>query len=217
MAERTRPALSIGSRVRRLHRHLQSSGGSGGVGGVGGVGASAVVTTPTPLRGAAEDTYRQYIPEITEHYSGQGFASYAWLQQSEAPPHAPPLSKPLSECKIGLLGTSGVYAAGVNRAYSYKDDSSIRLIPSDTPPSGLHFSHVTENYVVAGRSDPSAIFPLGTLQRLAEAGKVGSVPEHAVSCMGGIYSTRRVAESLVPAAIAAFRAQEVDAVLIVPM
>jgi hypothetical protein len=105
----------------------------------------------------------------------------------------------------------------VDRAYSYKDDASIRLIPSDTAPSQLHFSHLTENYVVAGRSDPSTIFPLGTLQNLVRAGEVGSLGPRAVSCMGGIYSTRRVSEQLVPATIAALREQQLDAVLVVPM
>ena len=102
------------------------------------------------LRDVPAERHEAYIPPITAHYSSQGFAPYAWHLAEEAPPLAAPPPKPLAECRLGVLATSGAYVAGEQRAFSYKDDTSLRRIPSDTPASRLHFSHLTENYLVAG-------------------------------------------------------------------
>ena len=45
-------------------------------------------------------------------------------------------------------------------AYYYKDDTSIRAIPNDTPTARIHFSHITENYLENPRKDPNCIIPL---------------------------------------------------------
>ena len=169
------------------------------------------------LRDVPAERHEAYIPPITKHYSSQGFAPYAWHLAEEAPPLAAPPPKPLAECRLGVLATSGAYVAGAQRAFSYKDDTSLRRIPSDTPASRLHFSHLTENYLVAGRDDSSCLFPLATLRALVGDGVLGSLAPELLSCMGGIYSTRRVREELAPAVVAAFEEQQLDAALLVPM
>ena len=157
----------------------------------------------------------EYMRAITERYKSLGYEPYRWFR-AEDPPAWAPLAKPLSECRIGLLSTSGAYALG-QVAYHYKDDASIRRIPSATADRDLRFSHVTENYLVDARKDPGCVLPLRALGTLAEEGFIGQVADESFSCMGGIYSQRRVREELAPALLEAFTAQKVDAALLVAL
>ena len=157
----------------------------------------------------------EYMKSIAERYQRLGHAPYRWFK-AEEPPAFKPLAKPLSQARIGMLSTSGAYALG-QVAYHYKDDASIRRIPATTAGKDLRFSHLTENYLVDARRDPGCIFPLGAVRELAAEGFIGSLADTVFSCMGAVYSQRRVREELAPALLEAFRAQEVDAALLVAM
>lgn len=157
----------------------------------------------------------EYMRAITERYQSIGYTPYRWYT-AEAPPAWTPLAKPLSECRVGVLSSAGAYALG-QVAYHYKDDASIRRIPASTPEGNLRFSHVTENYLVDARRDPGCVLPLRAMQTLAAEGFIGEVAGDAFSCMGGIYSQRRVREALAPALLEAFKAQKVDAALLVAL
>ena len=156
-----------------------------------------------------------YMQSIAERYLRLGYTPYRWFK-AEEPPAWQPLAKPLSAARIGMLSTSGAYALG-QVAYHYKDDASIRQIPATTADCDLRFSHLTENYLVDARRDPGCLFPLRALRELAAEGLIGRPADQVLSCMGGIYSQRRTREELAPAVLAAFRAQEVDAALLVSM
>ena len=115
-----------------------------------------------------------------------------------------------------MLSTAGAYALG-QVAFHYKDDTSLRQIPAATADTDLRFSHLTENYLVDPRRDPGCIFPLRTLHALTAEGFIGVLADKVLSCMGAVYSQRRVREELAPALLAAFKAQQVDAALLVAM
>ena len=157
----------------------------------------------------------RYIDAITQRYASLGYAAYRWYVADTKPPFAP-LKKPLSQSRLGLLTTSGCYVAG-QVAYHYKDDASIRLIPMDTPVDRLRFAHITENYLVNARRDPECLVPLTALRALRDEGVVGELADSAISCMGGIYSQRRVREELIPQVEGVFKQQAVDVALLVPM
>ena len=157
----------------------------------------------------------RYIDAITERYKKLGYEPYRWAH-AEEPPAFTPLRKPLSEARVGVLTTSGTYALG-QTAFHYKDDTSVRSIPKTTPKQDIRFSHITENFLEDPRRDPDCILPLAALKRLESEGFVGEVAEEAISCMGGIYSQRRVREELIPDLAARFEAQSVDAVFLIPM
>ncbi|MBS0337364.1 MAG: hypothetical protein JSS40_11230 [Proteobacteria bacterium] len=156
-----------------------------------------------------------YMQSIAERYQRLGYAPYRWFK-AEEPPAWQPLAKPLAAARIGMLSTSGAYALG-QVAYHYKDDASFRPIPAGTADRDLRFSHLTENYLVDARRDPGCIFPLRALRALAAEGAIGQLADQVFSCMGAIYSQRRAREELAPALLAAFRAQQVDAALLVSM
>jgi D-proline reductase (dithiol) PrdB len=157
----------------------------------------------------------RYMQAITERYKAIGYAPYRWLQADDAPAWTPQ-AKRLADSRIGMLSTSGAYALG-QVAYHYKDDTSIRRIPASTPAEDLRFSHVTENYLVDARRDPECILPLTALRTLAADGFIGGVADAVFSCMGGVYSQRRVREQIAPALLEAFREQKVDCALLVAM
>ena len=157
----------------------------------------------------------QYIKQINERYSRLGYAPYRWFQADE-PPGWTPLKKPIEQSKLGVLSTSGGYVVG-QEAFHYKDDTSIRAIPKDTPDQDMRFSHITENYLEDPRKDPNCIIPLRALASLAKRGVVGAIADDLFTCMGGIYSQRRVREELIPKLFNRWREQEVDAVLLIAM
>lgn len=157
----------------------------------------------------------KYMDAITERYQSLGYEPYRWFKADDAPPWTP-LPKPLSDCRVGLLSTSGAYSVG-QVAYHYKDDASIRRIPFATADRDVRFSHVTENYLVDARLDPGCMLPLRALEKLAAERFIGEVADAAFSCMGGVYSQRRVREDLAPRLLEGFRAQNVDAALLVAL
>ena len=157
----------------------------------------------------------QYMQGIAERYQRLGYAPYRWFR-ADGPPPWQALAKPLSAARLGVLSTAGAYALG-QVAFHYKDDTSTREIPVATADRNLRFSHVTENYLVDARRDPGCVLPLRALQALAAEGVIGRLADKLLSCMGGIYSQRRVREEVAPALLSAFRAQQVDAALLVAM
>ena len=157
----------------------------------------------------------EYMRTIREKYSKLGYAPYGWHKTDDTPPWTP-LQKPLSECKVGMMSTAGTYALG-QTAYFYKDDTSYRVIPSDTPIEDIRFSHLTENYLPDTRQDANCAFPLEPLRKLADEGFIGGMADNVFSCMGAVYSKRRVDEEVSPAIYEAFAKENVDLAYLVPL
>ena len=156
-----------------------------------------------------------YMQAIRARYESLGYTPYRWFEADSAPPWQA-LTTPLARARLGLLSTSGAYALG-QVAYHYKDDTSLRALPSSVAEQDLRFAHITENYLVDAKRDPRCILPLEQLRALTAEGVLGALAERVYSCMGGVYSQRRVREEVAPAVLDAMRAERVDAVLLVAM
>ncbi|MBD3648517.1 MAG: hypothetical protein HUJ31_13930 [Pseudomonadales bacterium] len=156
-----------------------------------------------------------YIQQTRELYDSLGYPPYNWFHADDDPPFSVP-KKLLAQSRVGLVSTAGTYVQG-QVAYYYKDDTSIRAIPVDTPVDKLRFSHVTENYLVDARDDPRCVFPIEALARLRDEGVIGDLASNFYSCMGGIYSQRRVREELIPRLEAAVTHEALDSLLLVPL
>lgn len=155
----------------------------------------------------------EYMKLIGKLYSRLGYGSYSWVINEDMPPWQP-LKKPLSECRLGLLASGGIYVTG-QVAFHYKDDTSIRAIPKAIRAEDLRASHFAYD-MTAARRDPNSVFPVDTLRRLVADGFIGDMTNHAYSFMGGIYSARRVREELAPKLTAQLLSEEADVVLLVP-
>ncbi len=143
-----------------------------------------------------------YMETIARRYAQLGYQAYRWFA-ADAPAAFTPLAKPLAQARLGMLSSA--------------DDCSIREIAATTPDAKLRFSHITENYLVDPRRDPGCIFPLRALREAVAQGLIGRLADVVLSCMGGVYSQRRVREDVAPAVLAAMQRQEVDAALLIAM
>lgn len=155
-----------------------------------------------------------YIEVTRDSYALLGYDAYRWAHNSDAPAFVHP-GKPLSESRVVLLASGGVYRIG-DIGFTHKDDLTHREIASDTPVDELRITHFAYDQTDA-RKDPNVVFPLAALRTLAARGEIGSVAEVALTFMGGIYSQRRLGEILVPALVDRVRELEADVALLVPV
>ena len=163
---------------------------------------------------AHERTPVDYIEVTRRTYDDLGYPPYQWVHSDEPPAWAP-LDKPLSQCRLGLIASGGVYRTG-QIAFHFRDDASYRVIPTDVPTEELRATHFAYD-VRDARSDINVVFPIDTLRGLVADGVVGSLTDECYTFMGGIYSARRVREQLAPALVERMVAQQADAVLLVPV
>ena len=155
-----------------------------------------------------------YIERTRAQYAGLGYPPYQWVHNESAPAFEQ-LSKPLSQSKVGLAGSGGIYSHG-QIAFHFKDDFSYREIDTTQDTSHLRATHFAYDLTDA-RQDPNVVFPIDTLKRCVAQGLIGSLSETAYAFMGGIYSARKVKNVLAPALAERFIQDEVDVVLLVPV
>jgi len=172
------------------------------------------VSAQTTQAGGARQPPVTYIPRITAQYIGLGYGEYRWVH-SETPPPWTPLTKPISECRVGLIATGGIYVTG-QTAFHYRDDTTYRAIRTDVDTTDLRATHFAYDLTDA-RRDPNAVFPLETLRNLVDEGRIGGLGAWAYTFMGGIYSVRKVRDALAPAIADRLQRDEVDLAILVPV
>jgi D-proline reductase (dithiol) PrdB len=156
----------------------------------------------------------RYIERTRDQYSALGYGEYAWVHEPQTPPFTA-LRVPMSEARLGLVASGGVYRIG-QRAFTFKDDTTYRTIGTDVDSADLRATHFAYDLTDA-RRDINCVFPVDTLRDLVAAGVVGSLAPNFYTCMGGIYSTRRVREEVAPALVQRCLDDGVDALLLVPV
>ena len=156
----------------------------------------------------------EYIPRIRDGYARLGYPAYQWVINDDRPPWQP-LGKPLSACRLGLMASGGIYVTG-QVAFHFRDDTSMRAIPTTVRTAELRTAHFAYDQTDA-RRDPNVVFPIDTLRRLVADRVIGALTEHAYTFMGGIYSARRVREELVPRLTERLLAERADIALLVPV
>ena len=155
-----------------------------------------------------------YIAQTKASYDELGYDSYRWAENVEPASLVKP-GKPLSQSRVALIASGGIYRSG-QVAFHHQDDTSFRRIAADVPIDELRTSHFAYDMTDA-RLDPNVVFPIDALRHLVAAGQIGSLAPNALTFMGGIYSQRRVREELIPALLADLSAMDVDVVILVPV
>lgn len=155
-----------------------------------------------------------YIARTHAQYAALGHSSYRWVENDEPPPWAA-LKRPLNESRLAIVASGGIYAVG-QLAFHHRDDTSIRAIDRDVDVADLRTSHFAYDQTAA-RSDPNVVFPIEPMRRSVAAGRLGSLGRHGYTCMGGIYSSRRVREELAAEIARRVIEDQVDLVLLVPV
>ncbi|MBG01300.1 MAG: hypothetical protein CL470_03425 [Acidimicrobiaceae bacterium] len=155
-----------------------------------------------------------YIERITATYSALGYEPYEWSYIKRESALAT-INKPLSESRLGVIATGGIYQRG-QTAFTYKDDVTYRAIPSDVSTEDLRATHFAYDLTDA-RSDINVVFPIDALRMLDANGVIGELAPYLFTCMGGIYSQRRVDEELAPVLVERCLDDEVDVILLIPV
>ena len=154
-----------------------------------------------------------YINTVTNLYKSLGYTPYKWVVNTDKPPFTP-LTKPLHQCRVGLIASGGIYVTG-QKAFHYKDDITFRMIPKSVYTEDLRITHFAYDMTDA-RKDPNTVFPIDALRSLVKEGIVGELSDHFLTFMGGIYSARRVRDDLAPRMTDMLIAEKVDALILVP-
>ena len=155
-----------------------------------------------------------YLQRTRDQYAALGYPQYRWVHNDDIPPWTT-LKKPLSECKVGLVASGGIYAKG-QVAFHFKDDISLRIIDSSVPEEALRISHFAYD-VSDARLDPGVVFPRDALNQLVDEGTIAAVSDKAYTFMGGVYSSRQVRDKVAPEITRRLIADEVDVALMVPV
>lgn len=153
-----------------------------------------------------------YIPRTRELYDP--LPPYRWTDNRALSVPWTPLAKPLAECRVALGASGGVYVAG-QEPFHFRDDTSMRVVPSATRTPDLrvaHFGYPTHD----AELDPNCVFPLERMRELEADGTIGELSPRAFTWMGGIYSQRRVVDELIPQIVSAVKEDDVDLFYIVP-
>jgi D-proline reductase (dithiol) PrdB len=154
----------------------------------------------------------------------------AFYQMTEVKPVLPvpwaPMSRPLTECRFGLVTTGGLYHSASSPPFDLDrerqeptwGDPSYRRIPSDIGQSeaGVSHLHLNTRDVLA---DINILLPVHRFQELVAQGRVGGLARSAYSFMG--YQgfppdTRCWEEDSGPQVAAGLMGQGVDCVLLTP-
>ena len=155
-----------------------------------------------------------YIAHTRATYAALGYPPYRWAR-NEDPPSWSTLDRPLSEARLGLIASGGIYRPG-QVGFTHRDDVTHREIPADIATEDLRVTHFAFD-PAAARRDPNVVFPIDALRHLVAAGVLGELATPALTFMGGIYSQRRVAAELIPVLVDRVLEMGVDAVLLVPV
>lgn len=162
------------------------------------------------------DSYK-YLPRSMK-------VMYEGTPVTEEPPAWVPLSKPLSQCKVALMTSAGIFLKDSQEGFDEErekenpewGDPTYRVIPTDVRQEQIACSHLHINHEDLLK-DVNVVLPIRAFQKLEAEGVIGSLaPEH-YSFMG--YQDRRLLDwrnTQGPELAARLRERKVDVLLLAP-
>ena len=147
----------------------------------------------------------------------EAFKQYPLVHNDDVP--WAPLAKPLSESKLGLFTTAGLYIDGEQERFdapNIEGGWSTRLRPADVDPKRLRIAHDRFDHTLA-EADRNSVFPVDRLRERVTECILGGFHDGTVSMSGYNPRADRVAEETAPAVMRVFQDAGVDAVLFVPV
>ncbi len=145
---------------------------------------------------------RRFVREVV------GVADFEWVAFDEPWPRTP-LAVPLSEATVTLVSTAGAHLRG-DRPLGAGGDAA--LLPADPEVELSHVGYDTHRAM----EDLDVVYPVRTLQRLADEGFIGALAPTVVSTMGFVPDGRRLLERAVPAAVERIHDEQAHLALLVP-
>ena len=127
------------------------------------------------------------------------------------------LKKPLAECRLGFVSTSGVQPA-TSMPFDVVHpvgDYTFRQVPSDSATSDLEI-HQLKYPTFGANRDLNVIYPIDRLGELVAEGFVGSLTDNLYSFIGYNMDPHRLQQSLAEDIADAFEKEAADIVLAAP-
>ena len=158
------------------------------------------------------------IPLLQKGKGPEAFGKYPWFS-AEGDPFVR-LGKPASEARFGLVTTGGYSIEGSQEPFagvpSFDDTvPEIHMIPLDVDRSKLRIDHVGYDHRFA-KEDINVNLPLDRLSELVESGEIGSIASETPVLMGLQPNVAPLIRETIPELVARFKADSVEAVLLVP-
>jgi D-proline reductase (dithiol) PrdB len=138
---------------------------------------------------------------------------YQWTENISAP--WMPIVKPLTESRVALISSGGVYRRDQPPFKPDKNDLTLREIPADTDVRELRISHDYYDHSDA-EQDVNCVFPIERMRELAAEGYIGSLPEFHFTFMGRIFRKTGLLSEMIPGLITRLKTLEVDLAFLVP-
>lgn len=153
-------------------------------------------------------TFVSYIDKSREYYAAHGYEKpYAWAHHKQVP--FATLSKPLSECRIGVVTTADLAKRGGPR------ESKLFVAPNAAAEHGL-FTEKSWDKEATHTDDPETYLPIKRLAEHVERGRIGSLSPRFYGVPTD-YSQRLTCEQDAPQIATWAREDGVDAVVLIPL
>ncbi len=157
-------------------------------------------------------------PLLPQGKAKEAFGEYPWFTTVTDP--FVTLSKPASESRFGLITTGGYSIDGEQEPFTglptFGDEvPEFRKIPTDVDRSKLVINHHGYDHKYA-KEDINANLPLDRLTELVEEGVIGSLSNETLVLMGLQPNVDPLINQTIPEILAAFKADDVEAALLVP-
>ena len=124
----------------------------------------------------------------------------------------------LSKSRLMFITTAGGYLKDAQIAFDTANvlgDYSLRFFPSSTAFEDIAYAHEHYDHT-AVNEDPQVLLPLRHLEDMAAEGVIGELAPTVVSFSGYHPDVSSVVKETIPPILEIARAEEVDAVLLVP-
>lgn len=169
-------------------------------------------------QGGFEEWVEFAKPMFPQGKAKEAFAKYPWFTTEGEPFER--LAKPVSETRFGLLTTGGYSIEGEQepmRGYPTFGDEvpQIRPIPLDVERSKLKINHPGYDHRFA-KEDVNANLPFDRLSEMVADGTIGSLSETTLVLMGLQPNVAPLINETIPTIIETFKADGVEAALLVP-
>ena len=134
-----------------------------------------------------------------------------------------PLPKPLSECKVTLVSTAGIFMKG-DVSFDYErewrephwGDPTHREIPRTAAQDDCEYSHLHINTEYLER-DRNVSFPVDIFLDYEREGKIGALAETLYSTMGYTPNFHPLLKKTAPLMAEKMHAEDVDAAFLIPV
>lgn len=155
--------------------------------------------------------YTKYVDVTRAAFPDQ--PPYEWTKNESAP--WTPITKPLSQSKIVLIASGGVYVKEQSPFISLKNDLTFREIPKDVDVRDLRISHDFYDHSDAEK-DINCVFPIERLRELEQEGFIRELSEINFTFMGRIFKKTSLLNDMIPHLIGRLKDLGIDLAFLVP-